>query len=234
MNDQLKNLLILQERDTKLFKAREDLKSVPLEAAKIKENLTVKLKSVEAAKKAQLEAEKEVKKVELDIQTRKETITKLKMRQGETKRNEEYQMLSHELKRYSADIDELETKELELMELVDQKKIAREEALNLFAKEKELATEESQNLVARKKNAEIKIVEIEESRSEYAKKVESGALALYERIMKSRGVGAITAVSESGQCSGCNIKLPAATVHRVLASQDLVQCSECSRILYNV
>jgi|GEM_PF-6834814 len=78
MFEPLEKLLILQERDTKLFKAQEDLKSVPAEAAKIKESLQGKLRELEAAKKAQLVAEAAVKQVELDIEVRKDTILKLK------------------------------------------------------------------------------------------------------------------------------------------------------------
>jgi len=232
MNETLQALLILQERDIKLHTARTDLEQIPKDATKIKAALTAKVQALEVAKQAQLEAEKAVKAVELDINTRKETITKLKMRQGETKRNEEYQMLGHEIIRYGDDIDELETKELELMEVVDLKKAEREAAKEGLANEKQFATEQSQVLIARKKNAELKIQEVAGDREEKAKNVDPDALALYERIFKQRGAGAIARVSQTGKCEGCNIKLPPADVHRLMAGNDLVQCSECSRLLY--
>jgi len=140
MNETLQALLILQERDIKLHTARTDLEQIPKDATKIKAALTAKVQALEVAKQAQLEAEKAVKAVELDINTRKETITKLKMRQGETKRNEEYQMLGHEIIRYGDDIDELETKELELMEVVDLKKAEREAAKEGLANERQFAS----------------------------------------------------------------------------------------------
>jgi len=175
MNSVLQELLILQERDSRIYAAKEELGNVPSEAAKIKSRLSDRLKALEEAKLAQLNAEKEVKQVDLDRQVRKDTILKLKTRQGETKKNEEYQMLSHEIVRYGAEIDELETKEL----------------------------------------------------------VDREPLSLYERILARRGVNTVVLITSDGQCKGCNMKLPPATLHRVLSDKELIQCSECSRILYN-
>jgi len=141
-------------------------------------------------------------------------------------------MLSHEIDRYGKEVDDLETKELELMEVVDEKKILRERANELFLQEKKLATEHSQALVEKQKVAKQKIQEVESGRAEAATKVEPESLALYERILKRRGVGAICLIMESNKCSGCNIKLPPAVMHRLMADEELVQCSECSRILY--
>lgn len=233
MQDELKNLLILQDRDTKIYKAKADLESIPEEAAKIKENLSQKVSSVAEAKKAVLNAQKDVQQLELDRQTRKDTILKLKTRQGETKRNEEYQMLAHEVIRYTAEIDELETSELELMERVDRKKEERELAEKRFLEEKSLAVELSQQLVKKKKTAEEKLKVLTVERSQLEKNVDADSKALYERILKARGIGAIVLLTSSAQCTGCNIKLPPATLHHVQAGTKIVQCSECSRILYN-
>jgi len=233
MNSVLQELLILQERDSRIYAAKEELGKVPSEAAKIKSRLSDRLKALEEAKLAQLNAEKEVKQVDLDRQVRKDTILKLKTRQGETKKNEEYQMLSHEIVRYGAEIDELETKELELMEVVDAKKLARESANQALLNEKDFATELSQQLVERKKNAESALKELQDDRDSLAAKVDRESLSLYERILARRGVNTVVLITSDGQCKGCNMKLPPATLHRVLSDKELIQCSECSRILYN-
>lgn len=233
MHPELPNLLSLQDKDKKIDAWREELGSVPTEANRIKEALNAKAESVKAAKQAVLNAKKDVQQLELDRQTRKETILKLKTRQGETKRNEEYQMLSHEIDRYSKEVDELETQELELMERVDEKQTLRVEAEEKFLKEKELVTEESQNLLKKKSNAEQSIKDLGKEREELFKKVDVEARELYERLRKGSGmIGVIVTVSSSGQCMGCNLKIPPATLHLIHAGNELVQCSECSRILY--
>lgn len=233
MHPHLTDLLVLQERDLKLQHAHEDLESITPEATKIKSALATRVDALERAKQAFLSAQNDVKQINIDRQTRKDTILKLKTRQGETKRNEEYQMLEHEIDRYGKEIDELETKELELLELVDRKKCLREEAHQDLVTEKEFASQQSQALVAKKQNAETKIKELKMAREQLAQSIDANSLALYDRILSRRGAGAIALISQSGQCSGCNIKLPPATIHRVQAGQELGQCSECSRILYN-
>ncbi len=232
MFEMLERLLILQERDTKIFKASQELEEIPEEADKIKSAFQERIYGVKNAKESLQKAQKDVSQLELDRQTRKETVLKLKTRQGETKKNEEYQMLSHEVIRYEKEIDILETKELELMELVDLRKKERSVAEEELTKEKAFATERSENLVAKKKHAELKVLEVKETRKNDASKVDSESLALYERIIKSKGIGAIVRVTESGQCTGCNMKIPPATIHRVQAEKELIQCNECSRILY--
>lgn len=229
----LTDLLILQERDTKIYNTEQVLKNIPQEAAKLKKSLTQKLQNLESAKQAHLISQKDVQKLDLDRQVRKETILKLKTRQGETKKNEEYQMLAHEIIRYGKAIDDLETQELELMEVVDMRESERLHAHELFTKEKALVTEYSQQLVAKKNNAETNLKTLRAERLQLASKIDPDSLSLYERIIKARGVGAIVLVTTSGDCTGCNIKLPPATLHRVQAGNALMQCSECSRILYN-
>jgi len=233
MNSELKQLLVLQERDSKLLQAKRDLEKIPLDAVKIKEGLNQKLEAVKIAKANFLNAEKDVKQVDLDRQVRKDTINKLKTRQAETKKNEEYQMLAHEIIRYGKEIDELETKELELMEQVDVRVAEREAAQVIFEKEKEYATELSQDLVARKHHSEVRIKELESDRNLLVEKVPNDARELYERLLSNKGGDVVVLITPSGQCTGCNMKLPSSTLHKVLADEELVQCSECSRILYN-
>jgi len=233
MHSDLAQLLVLQERDSKILEAKKDLEKIPQEAAKIKEGLSAKLQALKSAKQSYLVAQNAVKQVDLDRQTRKDTITKLKMRQGETKKNEEYQMLGHEIIRYGKEVDELETKELELMEAVDAKKTERAEAERKLEEEKAFAAELSKDLMAKKKNAEAKIAEIQAERDSLIAKVSAEPRELYERILAKKGGNAVVLITETGQCLGCNMKLPSSTLHKVLADDELVQCGECSRILYN-
>ncbi len=232
----LTNLLVLQERDLKLDAITDELGAIPKEALKIKAGLTQKRDALGVAKQAQLTAEKAVKQVDLDRQTRKDTITKLKMRQGETKRNEEYLMLSHEITRYTEQIDELETQELELMEKADLAKAARATAAEALSQEKEFATERGQALVARKTNLEAKKKELLQNRDKLAAKVEPSVIALYDRLRSASNTStqreAVTVLTPEGKCTGCNMKLPPAVLHQVQIGAELVQCGECSRILY--
>ena len=58
------------------------------------------------------------------------------------------------------------------------------------------------------------------------------ALALYERLLKSKGGTALAAVTEAGQCCGCHMKLIASTMIKVHSEKELAQCENCARILH--
>ena len=65
-----------------------------------------------------------------------------------------------------------------------------------------------------------------------ASNVEAALLQRYKNI-KGHHMVPMSKV-ENNQCSGCNMSLPTATVKRVAAGVDVVECENCGRILYTV
>ncbi|HBE98078.1 MAG TPA: hypothetical protein DDW68_13005, partial [Verrucomicrobiales bacterium] len=122
MRDDVQQLLSLQEIDQTIQSLNKELVKIPQQQEVAKERLANDTAAVAAAKKAYQENEVAIKNVELDIGTRKDTVTKLKNQQFETKKNEEYTRLGSEVTRYEEQIDEFETQELELMEVADERK----------------------------------------------------------------------------------------------------------------
>ncbi|NIP98060.1 MAG: hypothetical protein GWO24_33395, partial [Akkermansiaceae bacterium] len=120
MKPDIDALLKLQQRDLRLQELRKELERIPKERELALGRLAQHEQAVEEAKAAVNENEVAIKNLELDVATRKETIARLKNQQFETRKNEEYQALGHEVTRYSDEVDGLETRELELMERGDQ------------------------------------------------------------------------------------------------------------------
>ena len=56
------------------------------------------------------EVELKIKNLELDAQTRRNSIERLKQQQFETRKNEEFQALGHEVTRYEKEVRSLEDK----------------------------------------------------------------------------------------------------------------------------
>ena len=63
------------------------------------------------------------KKLELDVGTRTESIARLKTQQYQTRKNDEFQALGHEIERYENEIRKIEDEELELMVQADKIKV---------------------------------------------------------------------------------------------------------------
>ena len=57
------------------------------------------------------------KSLELDAQSRRDSIAKYKTQQFQTRKNEEFQAIGHEIQRFEKEIEKIEDHEIEIMEL---------------------------------------------------------------------------------------------------------------------
>lgn len=65
---------------------------------------------------------------------------------------------------------------------------------------------------------------------EAAKKVDAQLLERYKRVKRNHAIP--MAKVENNQCGGCNMSLPMVVVKRVAASDNIIECENCGRILY--
>lgn len=228
---EIESLLILQDRDQRIHALEEDLKRIPIQKDQAKDRLANDLAAVEAAKKAIQENEIAIKSLELDIGTRKTTLTKLKTQQYETKKNEEFTALGNEIIRYNNDVDELETNELELMEKADALLASRKKTEAQLALTQEMVDEDIKALDQRSEEARKQLAEIKTQREQLSSNIDEDLLSLYDRLMKSKGGNAVVSADKS-QCSGCHMKLVPATVISVQSEKEVTQCENCGRILH--
>lgn len=228
----IEGLLVLQERDRRLADLTTQIDQIPKEEARAKGRLSNDEQAVASAKADLQRIGVDTKNLELDIETRKNTITRLKQQQFETRKNEEFQALGHEVERYAGEIDDLETQLLELMEKSDAQREILESAQASLAKSQEVVDQDLADLAQRAKNLEQEKQETGAERASLASDVDEELLTLYERLLvKKKGV-AVCPV-ESGQCGGCHVKLIPATLVKVQAAKEIAQCENCGRILYH-
>ena len=116
MLPEIEQLLIIQDRDQKITKLNSDIERLPLEEQQAKQRLKTVIESVNSAESKIKANEVEISKIELDIDTRKDSITKLKNQQLETKKNEEFAAMEHSITNYQDEISKLEDSQIELME----------------------------------------------------------------------------------------------------------------------
>ncbi len=231
MQDEVRALLILQDRDRRLLALGKDLEKLPQEEARAKAKLAGDEAAVARAHQALMDCELRVKKIELDAETRRTTIKRLKLQQFETRKNDEFQALGHEITRYEKDLDDFETKELEAMEEVDGFRKALKTAEAALAQTKTLV---EQDLATIKQRHERMIEDKSDVTAERAKLVllvPEEIIPLYNRLMKTKD-GLAIAPLRDGKCEGCHMKLIASTVMKVQSAREIAQCEDCGRILY--
>src|SRR5947207_7083882 len=140
----LEQLLVLQDRQQKIKQIQTEVHTLPLQRKNLEEQLAASVAGVEALKQKRRQVEMDRKKLELDVGTRAETISRLKTQQYQTRKNDEFQAIGHEIERYENEIRRLEDEELEVMLEADKLK-AEIEAAEITAERSEEHTSELQS-----------------------------------------------------------------------------------------
>jgi len=231
MLPEIKQLLVIQDRDQKIARLEKELKRIPLEENQANERLDDDKAAVTAAQEAFASNEVTTNKFQLDAQTRRDTITKLKTQQFETRKNEEYRAFGNEIERYEKEISTLEDQELELMEQGEQLKATLTKANAGLTSTQKLVDEELAQLAQRKKSCESQIADLKTERDTLGQDIETELLDQYDRLLKNKKDGVVVPLNH-GICGGCHMKVTSATFHSVKASMAITQCENCGRILY--
>ncbi len=231
MHSELEQLLVLQDRQQKIRQIQAEIKTVPLERSHLESQLAASAAGVDALKQKTRHLEVERKKLELDVGTRTESIARLKTQQYQTRKNNEFQAIGHEIERYENEIRKLEDQELELMIEADKMKAEFEAAENAARATKETISRQLIDLESKSKALETQQRELENEREALASKIDADLLDQFERLFNSKGDAAIVAV-EHGVCTGCHMKVTTATAAGVKAGKEIVSCEQCGRILY--
>lgn len=231
MQDEVRALLILQDRDRRLLALAKDLAKLPQDEAKAKAKLAGDEAAVAKAHQAVQDCELGVKKIELDAETRRTTIKRLKNQQFETRKNEEFVALGHEITRYEKELDDFETKELEAMDEVDGLRAALKTAQAGLDHTKTLVAEDLATVKQRHERMAAERDEVTADREKLVGNAPESVLPLYNRLMKTKDGMAIAPMRE-GKCGGCHMKLIASTVMKVNSAKEIAQCENCGRILY--
>lgn len=231
MHSELEQLLVLQDRQQKIRQIQTEIKTLPLERAHLESQLAATAAGVELLKQKGRQVEIERKKLELDVGTRTESIARLKTQQYQTRKNDEFQAIGHEIERYENEIRKLEDQELELMIEADKLRGELEAADKSARTTKESIARQLADLETKSKALGAQQQELETERETLAAQIDPDLLDQFERLFNSKGDAAVVAV-EHGVCTGCHMKVTTATAAGVKAGKEIVSCENCGRILY--
>jgi predicted nucleic acid-binding Zn-ribbon protein len=231
MLDSIEKLLVLQDRDRKIHRVQEELAQIAPERETLRNRASSTQTQLDAAKNRVKQIESERKRLELEVESKKTQIEKYANQQLQTRKNEEYKALAHEIENCKADINKIEDSEIVLMEQTEaaQKDVVR---ANGEANEaKKLAESLIAELGQREENFKKELAELQQGRVELAAAVDESARNRYERLMKSKGDNVVVGV-QHGVCGGCHMKLQQQLIVSVQSQKEIVTCTTCGRILY--
>jgi len=228
----LEQLLVLQDRQQKIKQIQIEVETLPLQKKSLEAQLAASVAGVEVLKQKARKVEMDRKKLELDVGTRTESISRLKTQQYQTRKNDEFQAIGHEIERYENEIRKIEDEELELMIEADKLKADLGVEEKKAATVKESVARQTADLEVKSKTLESRLEELTKERAEIAGKIDEDLLSRFERLFKSKG-DAVVVPLEHEVCTGCHMKVTTQTAHRAKAGKEIVSCENCGRILYD-
>jgi hypothetical protein len=220
----------LQQLDLELQRKQQELNEVENQLSDNK--ALVVAESKVASQKEQLEdAKRKQKSSEWELEDLQEKVRQIdsKLYSGKTKDPKELVNLEKEDKGLKSQI---KTKEDALLGLMSQVEEIEAEVKTTAEEVERLKREwEQRQETFRPRKGEIETVlgKLGEDRNGLAQQIDSEAFNIYERIRLTRGQAVVKV--ERGRCLGCHITVPTSQWQKAKAG-DLIQCNNCSRILY--
>jgi hypothetical protein len=231
MQQVIEKLLILQDRDHRILRAKDHLARVEPERQALQSRAAAAQAGMETAKAKLKQVESDRKKLELEAESKKQQIERYALQQFQTKKNEEYRALAHEIDTCKASITELEDRQLGLMEEAEAIQIAAAAASREADEIRKAADVQLKELAAREQTLRSELTGLEGNRDQLTGAIEDRALRHYERLLHNKGDSVVVGI-QHGVCGGCHMKFPVQLMVTCQAEKDLVTCPNCGRILY--
>jgi uncharacterized protein len=231
MTASIEKLLILQDRDRKILRVKNELARIEPERRTLQAKDVGAQTRLENAKHKGKQIESERKRLELDVDALKLKIDKYSVQQFQTKKNEEYRAIGHEIDNAKAEIVKIEDKELELME---QAEVAGKEiaaATQQANEAKKMVEAQVAALNSREENLKKELDELGTNRAELAEAVDESVRDRYERLLKNKGENVVVGI-QHGVCGGCHMKVPPQVLLACRREEETVTCPNCARILF--
>ena len=227
----IEKLLIVQDRDRRIRQLSRESEDIPARRKLSEERLKEHKESLAAAQELVKKNAAAIKGVELEIDTCKQRILKLREQQVAIKTNEQYRAMNNEVAGGEKQIREFEDREMVLMEETEGLRANVTRMEQRLKQEDEIVNSDRVQLEDRLKALQSEIEKHKQDRVGLISDIDAEWLSRYDRTFKHHPDFALVPVDQAA-CGGCHMKLPPQVVQNVKRNQAMVCCSFCGRILY--
>jgi hypothetical protein len=231
MLETLEKLLVLQDRDRRIAQLKLERMRIPDQVAAAEKRLKAESARLDSLRDEAKHIETERKKWEIDAESKRAQIAKYRTQLTQIKSNTEYQALLKEIARAEQEVDEVETRELEVMERGDQIQPAVKTGQATLKEVTAKVEGERADFQMRLAMIDQELKQTLAERQQLAEAIEPPVLSRYERLMRSKNDFALVPI-RNGNCGGCHLSISAQLVHNARYGSDLTSCEYCGRILY--
>ncbi len=231
MKKSIRDLLALQEVDLRIRSLQIRLATIPGERAKLVDEFKVVQKAYGAAQDAVKNVELNLRTCQSDTATEQENLKKSRIRSGTVKKAAEYEAVNAEIAACEKRISDLETREIELYDELEEAKKACAKAERSYKATGRLAQAEVKELDALKETILAEIKTRTSESAELEKSVAPDTLRQYKRMLAT-GKGEPLAPITNGSCPNCSTSLTPATIAEGMKG-GIVECDNCAFMLYD-
>lgn len=231
MQEAIKQLLSLQERDVELDKLSAELATIPKEIAAIKKQMADEKAALEESKKELTHATSMRKEKETALQQKEDLIRKHAGELNSIKSNDAYRAMMGEIEKGKQERSVLEDEILQWMEKADQaQKVWKERETTAKSVEGQRQSRIGE-WETQAKNLEALIAQKKQEREAAAGGFPKPLVEKYDRLRGAKK-GAVVVQIKNGQCAGCHMALSQNVMNEVKRGQNMMVCENCSRIVY--
>ena len=217
--DSFESRMRQSENRQKLIKQRDFLKDQQANMKKLESDVAVMQDRLEAVKDEAARLEKVLEALSQEINDNPPATVEEAQKQSEavTKLLDSLSRYEHELQKMRKDADTKDRQQKEIRVRAAKTKVEFDQLKVEYDKEFKADTEKLQQMRA---NTEKE-----------AKKIDPKLLAKYRSIKQHCTPPMAKLIN--GQCSGCFMSLPSATLLDIRSGEQIVECDNCGRILYD-
>ncbi len=203
----------------------------------IQENLIRSLQNALEAKKEEVQLTKvQFDRLELELKSRDETISRLRASLNSAKTNKEYAAVLTQLNTTKADNSKIESQSLELLKDVEADEAECGDIQKQVDEQKdtlEQTRKESETLATK---YQVGIDKIQAEWDEVARDIPSDSLDTFSRVAETYDGHAVAPIEQEGKkgaysCGGCFMAITAESVNMLMTRDDILRCPNCTRIL---
>jgi predicted nucleic acid-binding Zn-ribbon protein len=237
MGPVLNGLIKLQSVESRLRAAKAKL-ARSRRSITLQENQVRSLQSALEAKKEERQLTKlQSDRLELELKTRDQEVSKLRASLNSAKTNKEYAAVLTQLNTTRADNSKLEGQILELMKAIEADETECENIRRQIDEQKQVLEQTRTKVESSLAEHEAEIEKIQAEWNEAAKAIPRKALDVFNRVAETYDGEAVATIEQQEgkngaySCGGCYMGVPAESVNLLMTKDEIIRCSNCTRIL---
>ncbi|MEW6556974.1 MAG: C4-type zinc ribbon domain-containing protein [Elusimicrobiota bacterium] len=232
MNEQLLKLIELQDVDSKVDEANNNIQKIDNELNTLQETLKKEKEQIETLKKELSNSAVSKKEKEIEITTLDDKLKKHNMELNAVKTNEAYKALLTEIENCRSQKLKIEDELLSIME--NEERLSREikDLQNEYLKLEKEFNDRKISADEELKKTNDNIANFTNERKTRLDNLPAHIAGKYENIRKNKKGLAVVPIVNNNSCGGCHRNLPLHIIDEVRKGNELVVCNNCQRILY--